>query len=238
MDTTNALSKSAIRKAGSILRAYQRGEATREQCNDAISTIQNYRAAFVLPLTKVSGNLRDFAQALNIDVEVSQRLKRLGTIYDKLTVRETGLDLSRMRDIGGCRVVTDNNDVSGVYELLEYAKKQWQSDVKRVIDYVATPRESGYRAIHIEVNQDGYIIEVQLRTRVMHAWAETAESFSYVFQKNYKQDGQSKVHDYMRLYSKLIQSVDSGLEWTQCDQQAYDVAVEDIRTLLKYISRG
>ena len=45
-------------------------------------------------------------------------------------------------------------------------------------DYIAEPRDSGYRGVHVIVEYDNRMIEVQLRTQVMHEWAITVERLS------------------------------------------------------------
>lgn len=232
MNGVNQPSKSVVRKAGSTLRRYARGQATAEKFKAAIEVIQTYRATFSTPLIKVNNGLRSFTRTLEIKAEVSQRLKRLSTIQDKLTARETGLDLSRMRDIGGCRVVTESNDSQDLYRILQRIESQWGNGVCRVIDYVENPRESGYRAIHVEVERDARIIEVQLRTKVMHTWAETAEAFTYLFRTNYKQDGDTAIHKYMQLISKHSQAEENGLPWTPEDNDELASVQEDVQSIL------
>lgn len=100
--------------------------------------------------------------AYHIDAGVIQRLKRENTIYEKITQRESELDLSRMRDIGGCRVVLAHDDLSDLYRLRDWAGTKWEEC--RGIDYIQKPRRFGYRAIHLIVKQDGFLIEIQLRT--------------------------------------------------------------------------
>jgi ppGpp synthetase/RelA/SpoT-type nucleotidyltranferase len=79
-----------------------------------------------------------------------------------------------MQDIGGCRAVFDSIDeVRRVQRRL--AKRRPPS---RVSDYIAEPRSSGYRGVHLIVIYDQCSIEVQLRTRVMHEWAITVERLS------------------------------------------------------------
>lgn len=106
----------------------------------------------------------------NADVEVTQRLKRIWTIIDKL-VREPKMQLATMQDIGGCRAVLASiDDVRRVQRRLMRNRPPL-----RVSDYIAEPRASGYRALHAVVEYDNRKIEVQLRTRVMHEWAITVE---------------------------------------------------------------
>lgn len=209
-----------------------RQEATIEQFDNAIKTIQTYRTTFSTPLIKVNNGLRSFVRTLKIEAEVSQRLKRLSTIIEKLTTRETGLDLSRMRDIGGCRVVLENDSVENLYKILHKMETRWGKSIIRVIDYVNNPRSSGYRAIHVEVERDERTIEVQLRTKTMHEWAQTSEFFSYIFQKNYKQDGTSIIQNYMFLLSKYFQYEEKHIPWTDEEQVKLVSASAQVRQLI------
>jgi putative GTP pyrophosphokinase len=48
-------------------------------------------------------------------------------------------------------------------------------DVK-VRDYVAEPKKDGYRALHLINRHRGRLIEVQLRTKLQDAWANSVEA--------------------------------------------------------------
>ena len=130
--------------------------------------------------------LRSAVISERCNLEVSQRLKRLPTILDKLR-REPTMALGNMQDIGGVRAVLDSiKEVRLVEHRLKRNRTVLGSD-----DYIKTPRSSGYRGIHVIVayaDHDSTIraIEVQLRTRVMHEWAFTVERLSGRLQEDLK----------------------------------------------------
>ena len=71
--------------------------------------IGDFRACHAAPLTRVGAGLRYYVEkysSVKLDGRpvVAQRLKRMRTIADKL-LREPGMKLSRMYDIGGCRAL-------------------------------------------------------------------------------------------------------------------------------------
>lgn len=74
---------------------------------DALDVLVGWRASHATPLLKANNGLRSMLRSEGCPVEVSQRLKRLNTIIDKLT-REPTMALSRMQDIGGCRAIVDS----------------------------------------------------------------------------------------------------------------------------------
>jgi putative GTP pyrophosphokinase len=173
------LTKAQVKKAGRTARQYLRQEiAWGPEIESAFEVIWRYRAAHQYALTKATMGLRSMVRTEGCQVEVSQRLKRLRTILDKL-VREPTMQLSTMQDIGGCRAVLAS--VDEVRRVESRLKKNRPLVGYR--DYVVTPRPSGYRGVHVIVGYpDEYgmerAVEVQLRTRVMHEWAIAVERLS------------------------------------------------------------
>lgn len=215
-------SKSAVRKAGSTVRKAHRNEpVTTEQLQHAHTIIEQYRAAHQLPLNRISASLRQLVANEQIPAAVSQRIKRFPTIIDKLTRGgQSGVDdLSRMTDIGGCRIVTETR--TDLYKLQQRLLELWGPDthspnkITKIRDYIARPKDTGYRAIHLQVERDGLKFEVQLRDPRLHAWAETVEAFSGDLGVNYKQGGHSVVQEFMKLLSEFDALDEAGRKPSQ-----------------------
>lgn len=164
-------SRSQVNRAGRVLRRAASGEPVApDRRSAALEVLVQHRAAHRAPLAKATMGLRSFVRSEQCEVEVSQRLKRLPTIVDKLR-RQPTMQLASMQDIAGCRAVLMSIDeVRGVQRRLA---RRWTP--LRTYDYVDEPRPSGYRAVHVVVGYDDRAVEVQLRTQVMHAWAITVE---------------------------------------------------------------
>lgn len=157
-----------------------RGEIQdRSQVDAALDVVWRYRAAHAYALTKATMGLRSVVTTTRCStMEVSQRLKRMATILDKLG-RERTMQLANMQDIGGCRAVFEDIDQ---LRRVEMRLKKNRPPLRHA-DYISRPRLSGYRAVHVVVGYDDELyaeraIEVQLRTRVMHEWAITVERLS------------------------------------------------------------
>ena len=230
------VSKSAVRRAGSTLRRFAREEATDAEADEALGVIDANRRSFSDPLNAVAA-LGGILRESGIQGEVSQRLKRMLTIAQKIVVRESGLDLSRMQDIGGCRVVLDSDDVADLRRFEGLVCDYWGDGCKRSSNYVDRPRESGYRAIHIVVVQDGRMIEIQLRTQRMHLWAELVESLSGVLGTNYKQDGDSLVQDFARQLSLAMHAEERGEVIGADDQLKFDDLTKKLQIQLAMLAQ-
>lgn len=200
------LTSSQVKKAGRTLRHAMRGDFVEDDVFfAAYDLLLRYRAAHAAPLAKATMGLRSMVRTEGCTVEVSQRLKRVPTILDKLS-REGTLPLSSMQDIAGCRAVLASIDE---VRRVETRLKRNRPPVA-VSDYVTAPRDSGYRGVHVVVAYDGRNIEVQLRSRVMHEWAITVERLSGRIGQNLKQDGQHAVQELMSVISQAMAIEEQG----------------------------
>ena len=214
-------SKSQVNKAGKTLRAWARGDlVSQADRRAAMETLWAFRAAHQYPLQKATMGLRSMVKTEGCQVEVSQRLKRVPTIIDKLR-REPTMQLANMQDIAGCRAVLKNIDQ--VRRVERRLKKN--RPPLRVSDYVTTPRSSGYRSVHVIVQYDERAVEVQLRTRVMHEWAITVERLSGRLHVDLKSSiGPAPVLD-------LLRAISSAMALEEAGQTVDDALLAQISTL-------
>lgn len=147
-----------------------------DELEHAWSALTWWRSLHARPLSSVAANLRYHVSQeqgqVNGRIEVAQRLKRLPTIVEKLE-REQGR-VTQMHDIGGVRALLPNQ--RHVYTLSRRLRKTWK--IVRFRDYIAEPKSSGYRALHLIVDRSGFAIEVQLRTIAQDIWANVVENQS------------------------------------------------------------
>lgn len=170
-----------INEAGEIMRDQN---STAEQRRSAIQIIDNWRSAHAYPLQVFYMNLRRM-QGMRNDVVVAQRLKRLNSITNKL-VEQPGMELWRMQDLGGCRIVFPT-----LQEVFDYSNQLRKSSIrhefKRQYNYIDTPKDSGYRSIHLvykfhsdtpskQIFNQNMLIELQFRTHLQHIWATALET--------------------------------------------------------------
>lgn len=170
-------SKTQVNRAGELLVEHLRASAasgrrvgeSRAELIEAIDIIDWWRGEHAKPLSRVATNLRDYAAAEGGPV-ITQRLKRLPTMVGKM-FRTPGMKLARMEDIGGVRAVLPSQDAA--YRVAGRLRRNWT--ITRFRDYVAEPKADGYRALHLINRNHGRLIEVQLRTRLQDAWANSVE---------------------------------------------------------------
>lgn len=175
--TISGHSKKAVMRAGDVLVDPGTDIGMRWEALDILS---DWRAAHAYPMHALLIFLRQKAVKIDGAAVVVQRLKRTPSILNKLS-RFCEMKLHRMQDIGGCRAVVGN--ARHVYELTELIKKSnTKHELHRIYDYVENPKSSGYRGVHLVFKYggakaafNGYLVELQLRSKVQHSWATAVE---------------------------------------------------------------
>ena len=190
-------SKKQIDRAGKTLIS---NDVSQEEINQAFAILNSWRAAHVSPLNTITSRLT----SNNSNVIVVQRLKRLDSIIGKLR-RFPQMNLSKMQDLGGCRVILDN--IQQVYQSVIYYEPPNRSfTLKKENDYILNPKTSGYRSYHmVYQSNDSLLVEIQFRTYLQHLWATALETMSICMGTNLKSGiGEEDVLRFFVLVSSLF----------------------------------
>ena len=194
-----------LRRGLPKLRARPEIDSVTPELLEAVGIVDWWRAEHARPLSRVAANLRYYA-AEEGNAVVAQRLKKFPTIAGKL-LREPRMKLSRMADIGGVRAVLPDQDA--VYRTGARLRKNWT--ITKTRDYIADPKDDGYRALHLINRHRGRLIEVQLRTTFQDAWANAVEANARVIAPGLKfGGGPEKVRDYFVALAEMLASLDQG----------------------------
>lgn len=133
------------------------------------------------------------------------RLKGVRSIENKMSKNEIPVTLENVRntilDIAGIRVICNYIDDIYLMEKLLLG----QSDVKLLKrkDYIANPKQNGYRSLHIIVEipiflstKTEYVpVEIQMRTAAMDYWASLEHSLRYKNSKKVTEEYSSMLLD-------------------------------------------
>ena len=173
-----------------------------------------------LPLANINMLLRRYTASSGHwpTALVSRRMKRMPSIIDKLR-RFPKMQASRMQDIGGVRVVMDSvEDVYALHEAVVHNSKSKHIPELPRSDYIACPKPDGYRSLHQVFRYvsdkyplvSGLRIELQIRTRLQHAWATAVETLGAIEQASFKTGkGDAKIKRFFQVASALF-SMEEG----------------------------
>lgn len=179
-----------------------------------------YRSALKVAMTQVEILDEEFASLYDHSPihHIEYRIKTLDSITDKLRRRgyEVTIDniYAHIHDVAGIRVIC--NYLDDIYYLRSLLTRSESFKVLRETDYIKTPKDTGYRSLHLVVEvpiviSEGTLklpVEIQLRTIAMDMWASLEHELRYKSRRKFSQDDAYR----LRLCSDAISEVDREMQ--------------------------
>jgi len=181
------VSKTQIDRLGNRLRSGAISE-------DDLRMLDEYRRSFSESYEFGVGAIRN-----ELGLEPTGRPAKSTTSISEKLQRES-IRLSQIQDIAGCRLVV--SDILEQGRVVESLIRLFE--MSSIVDRRKHPSH-GYRAIHVIVEFQGRLVEVQVRTALQHSWAELSEKLSDVVDPSIKYGGGSTQNrELLSDYSELI----------------------------------
>lgn len=191
-----------------------------EQARPFMELMMQYKCAMLEVKTKleVLNEEMSLKEKRNPFESIKSRLKQPASIVEKL--RRYGCPISvrsieeNLHDVAGIRVICSFPD--DIYSLAEKLSQQDDIRVVQRKDYIANPKENGYRSLHLVVevpiflsDRKKYVkVEVQFRTIAMDFWASLEHKVRY--KKNIKNS--ADIYRDLRLCADSIASADMMMQ--------------------------
>ena len=130
-------------------------------------------------------SLQKILQREHIVAEIAGRPKHIYSIWKKMQRKD--MELEELYDLLAVRVSVD--EISSCYAVLGIVHGEWQYIPKEFDDYVSNPKANGYQSLHtVIVTPDGHRIEIQIRTKDMHEFAELGVAAHWRYKEGSKQN--------------------------------------------------
>lgn len=155
-----------------------------------------YNAALKEVGTKIEILNEEFLNVHNYNPieHIKSRVKSPDSIVRKL--KRNGYEVTienmvkHLNDIAGIRIIC--SFTSDIYMIAEMISNQSDITVIQIKDYIANPKENGYKSYHLVVSvpiflSDGPVdvkVEIQIRTIAMDFWASLEHKIYYKFEGN------------------------------------------------------
>jgi len=150
----------------------------------------------------------------NIKPTISGRPKSFSSIYHKMKKRNRPFE--EIYDLLAIRILVDK--VEECYYALGIIRNLFNPVYDRFKDYIAMPKINGYQSLHTTVvGPIGKMVEIQIRTRAMHALAEDGIAAHWKYKHGTEED----------------QSIEKALNWVKdmLDRQISEDAGEFMEDL-------
>ena len=135
--------------------------------------------------TEVIAEIKRELKEAEIKANVTGRFKHYYSIYQKMVMR--GREFNEIYDLTGVRVLVE--DVKDCYGALGAIHAHWNPVPGRFKDYIAMPKFNLYQSLHTTViGPEGKAVEIQIRTKDMHARAEFGIAAHWKYKKGKSND--------------------------------------------------
>ena len=163
----------------------------KENSSDMTNLMAYYKCAIMEVETKLNVLNEEFSLLYDRNPinTIKTRLKSILSITDKLQLKNLSLSAENIEenlsDVAGLRVICSFTD--DVYMIANALLKQDDITLIRKKDYIAHPKDNGYRSLHLLVNVPIFLanekkimkVEIQLRTIAMDVWASLEHQLRY-----------------------------------------------------------
>ena len=172
----------------------------RDNSADMTNLMAYYKCAMMEVETKLNVLNEEFSLThdRNPISSVKTRLKSVLSISEKLARNDFDITVENIEnelyDVAGLRVICSVTD--DVYMIANALLKQDDITLIRKKDYIAHPKENGYRSLHLLVNVPIFLanekrimnVEIQLRTIAMDMWASLEHQLRYKKELEFTQE--------------------------------------------------
>ncbi|WP_101759310.1 GTP diphosphokinase [Oceanicoccus sp. KOV_DT_Chl] len=153
-------------------------------------------------IMEVTSSLQSVLQSSGIEAELSGRAKHIYSIWRKM--QRKGIGFSQVYDIRAVRVLVP--EMKDCYAALGLVHGLWRNIPNEFDDYIANPKDNGYRSLHTAViGPEGKVLEIQIRTFQMHEEAEFGVCAHWRYKGSDNQGGNS--------YEEKIAWLRQVLDW-------------------------
>ena len=151
----------------------------------------------------LSLELSEILNLNHINAEIHGREKTPFSIWRK--VQKKRISLEQITDIIGFRITLSSIDEC--YKTLGIFHKKWNCIPGKFKDYISSPKINGYKSIHTSViGSNKKPIEIQIRTREMHEFAERGVASHWKYKSSEKFNSLSwKEYDWLKDLVEIIE---------------------------------
>lgn len=164
----------------------------------------------------VVSTVEEKLKAAGIDATVSGRAKHIYSIWRKMQRKHVSFD--QVYDIRALRIMVPQ--LKDCYASLGIIHTLWRNIPREFDDYIANPKDNGYRSLHTAViGPEAKVLEVQIRTDAMHEEAELGVCAHWLYKGTDTSGSQSS-----QGYEQKIEWLRQVLEWHEETGGSADIA--------------
>ena len=170
----------------------------------------------LINFNNISDEFSEILKIKNIEPKIVGREKTPFSIWRKIQKKRTSLE--QITDIIGFRIILDNID--DCYKALGIFHSKWNCIPGKFKDYISSPKINKYQSLHTAIiGPNKRPIEIQLRTKQMHEFAERGIASHWKYKSSEKFNSLTwKEYDWLADLVEIIdknENPDDSYEYTK-----------------------
>ncbi|ATX82298.1 GTP pyrophosphokinase [Mariprofundus ferrinatatus] len=160
--------------------------------------LEEKRAGRESYIRQVVTEIDTLLKSSDIEARVYGRPKHIYSIWSKMTHKNK--QFSELFDVLAIRVTVES--IAACYTALGLIHGRWHYIANEFDDYIANTKANGYQSLHTAVyGPEGKPVEIQIRTRAMHEFAEFGVAAHWRYKERTEQDEvlEKTIHSIRRL---------------------------------------
>ena len=170
----------------------------------------------LINFNNISDEFFEILKKKNIETKIVGREKTPFSIWRKIQKKRTSLE--QITDIIGFRIILDN--IEDCYKALGIFHSKWNCIPGKFKDYISSPKINKYQSLHTAIiGPNKRPIEIQLRTKQMHEFAERGIASHWKYKSSEKFNSLTwKEYDWLADLVEIIdknENPDDSYEYTK-----------------------
>ena len=172
--------------------------------------------------------IRELLAQNHIKAEVSGRPKHIYSIWKKMQRKHLRFD--QLFDVRALRIIVGT--VEQCYQVLSIVHEHFPVISKEYDDYIAKPKPNGYQSLHTVVTDRGdRSIEIQIRTRAMHEFAELGVAAHWRYKEAGNSNGATTAEEQRVAWLRQLLAWGTDVKSQQNPEAAYAVTDDHVYCL-------
>ncbi|WP_449258229.1 RelA/SpoT family protein [Chlorobium limicola] len=171
------------------------------------------RAERINYLNRMISPIKEDLEKQGFLIEVQGRAKHLFSIYNKM--RNKNKSFEDIHDLYGIRVIVDTERVADCFAVYGFITQKYPPIPQHFKDYISIPKHNGYQSLHSAIiGPKGYVVELQIRTKRMHEFAELGVAAHWRYKEKISKDDAS-IDSFLLWARELIKDADSAASFME-----------------------
>lgn len=171
------------------------------------------RAERINYLNRMISPIKEDLEKQGFLIEVQGRAKHLFSIYNKM--RNKNKSFEDIHDLYGIRVIVDTERVADCFAVYGFITQKYPPIPQHFKDYISIPKHNGYQSLHSAIiGPKGYVVELQIRTKRMHEFAELGVAAHWRYKEKISKDD-ATIDSFLLWARELIKDADSAASFME-----------------------